>query len=202
MTKLALADVRTEDTVAIFSRPDYCYKCSRDKGGLVTTLAEALEAEHRVIDEGIERFLAAPAADDAPSALRTSFAGLRRHIYLEEEIAFPPLQDAGFVGPILVMLNEHGKMWDVMTEVERLLAAGDVTSAAELVRGRLTALLASHNPKEERILYPQLDSALEQPHQEALREFVAVGRLPDGWACARAGSTPAASDAHPAGDTR
>ena len=52
------------------------------------TLADALEREHQEIDLGIAAFRADPRRT---AALGRALAGLRRHIYLEEEFLFPPL---------------------------------------------------------------------------------------------------------------
>jgi regulator of cell morphogenesis and NO signaling len=69
------------------------------------TLGSALEREHREIDGGIEKFAAgleAGGMDTEP--LLQAMAGLRRHIYLEEEFLFPPLRANGMMMPIFVML--------------------------------------------------------------------------------------------------
>ena len=83
-----------------------------------TTLQAALEKEHRQIDSGIEAFIARP-MDTAP--LLQSMDALRRHIYLEEDFLFPPLREAGLVMPILVMIREHGDIWQAMDGVAELL---------------------------------------------------------------------------------
>jgi site-specific DNA-cytosine methylase len=50
----------------------------------------------------------------------------------------------------------------------------------------LTVLEQHHNPKEERILYPQADQALTPAAAARLQTFLASGELPDGWVCERA----------------
>ncbi len=111
---------------------------------------------------------------------------LRRHIYLEEEFLFPPLRDAGFVAPILVMLKEHGELWRTMESIEREL--GEDTARPGLP-GRCKLLLSQldrHNSKEEPILYPHADSVLGAPAGAELRAFRESGRMPEGWVCAAA----------------
>ena len=50
----------------------------------------------------------------------------------------------------------------------------------------LAAQLERHNTKEEPILYPQADLVLSAAATVELREFLASGRMPDGWVCQRA----------------
>ncbi|TDB90361.1 hemerythrin domain-containing protein [Actinomadura sp. 7K534] len=154
-------------------------------------LSAALEREHREIDEGIESFTAALAegrGDGVP--LKRALEGLRRHIYLEEEFLFPPLQEAGLMAPVFVMLREHGELWRTMDRLEAATARGPANPHPEgEVRELCTELLGlldRHNSKEEPILYPQADAVLEPGAIDHLRRFLASGRLPEGWACRQA----------------
>ncbi|MGH2877172.1 MAG: hemerythrin domain-containing protein [Solirubrobacteraceae bacterium] len=171
------------------------------------TLAEALEAEHRRIDAGIEAFLAEPAADrsaaagqpgprsgaaDQPGAepLFEALHALRRHIFLEEEFLFGPLREGGLVAPIFVMMREHGEIWDTM---DTLLAQVAIEPAAEAVEPTCRALLEQldrHNFKEEPIIYPEVDAAMHGPAGDRLREWLQDGEVPEGWRCARASAAP------------
>lgn len=64
------------------------------------TLSAALEHEHRDIDGGIEEHAAQLRTGSAdPAPIVRAMAGLRRHIYLEEEFIFPPLREAGMMMP-------------------------------------------------------------------------------------------------------
>jgi regulator of cell morphogenesis and NO signaling len=151
------------------------------------TLAEALEREHHEIDEGIEAFTADPSSEPARDRLRTAIRALRRHIYLEEEFAFPPLREAGFVMPIIVMLREHGQIWTTCDSLEQALADGaDNATLLQLCR-QLTVQLQHHNLKEEKVLYPQVDTTMSASAAADLRAFLDRGQLPEGWVCARAG---------------
>jgi regulator of cell morphogenesis and NO signaling len=151
------------------------------------TLGLALEREHRKIDRAIEGFLAG--TDDRrgqASFLRDALQELRRHIYLEEEFLFPPMRDAGFVAPIFGMLREHGELWRTMEAIEHDLAG---EAAASALAGQCKSLLSQldkHNSKEEPILYPHADDVLGAPASEELVTFLASGRIPAGWVCARA----------------
>jgi len=152
-----------------------------------TTLSEALEREHHEIDEGLAVFIReASNGDISLGSLHEAFDLLRRHIYLEETILFPPLRAAGLLGPVLVMLREHGEIWREMDAVQAQDRDGathdDLVAATE----RLLEDLARHNAKEEPILYPQADLVLDGAQQDELRQFLEGGRMPDGWVAEQA----------------
>ena len=150
-------------------------------------LADALERDHRMIDEGIAAFMSGPQAGDKQSLLR-AIGALRRHIYLKEALLFPMLveNEPALTAPVFVMLREHGELWQLLDSLEQELArsGGD---ALALCR-KLTILLVHHNPKEERVLYPQADELLAERAATLFRDFIAAGQLPPGWACAKAGA--------------
>lgn len=152
-------------------------------------LSAALEREHREIDGGIEAFTAGTAAggyDDG--ALLAALSALRRYIYLEEAFLFPPLRGAGLMMPVMVMEREHGELWDLMDTVTDQ-HDGDAEPAALVPTCiELLSLLDRHNSKEEPIIYPQADAALDETTTARLQESIASGTMPEGWVCARAGA--------------
>ncbi len=151
------------------------------------TLSAALEREHREIDGGIEEYAArlrTGAADPAP--LLRAMAGLRRHIYLEEEFIFPPLKETGMTMPVFVMLREHGELWDAMAGLDDLLSADADPEVIQDACRELLSRLDAHNSKEEPIIYPQADSRLSDEATSRLHVFLVDGRMPDGWRCERA----------------
>lgn len=151
---------------------------------MTQTLAEALEREHVDIDAGIDAFTAGLSAGDPPTeAIVSAVAALRRHIYLEEAILFPPLRAAGMFGPVMVMLHEHGRMWRTLDELEPLVRQGGTDARVPKMCADLVSQLQAHNPKEEQILYPQADQVLNEPANRELREFLAAGSMPAGWVC-------------------
>jgi regulator of cell morphogenesis and NO signaling len=147
------------------------------------SLAAVLEREHHAIDSGIE-LLASGSQRGGVEPLRRAIAVLRRHIYVEEERIFPTLREQGMFGPLLVMLREHGQLWDTIDRIERDLDTG----APDLAHTchQLLVQLQHHNVKEERIMYPQADQALEPPEAAELITFLRGGELPTGWTCAQA----------------
>jgi regulator of cell morphogenesis and NO signaling len=161
-----------------------------------TSLQEALTHEHHEVDAAIEAFVASleEGTVDEPGLQRTLTA-LRRHIYLEEEVVFPPVQRAGLVMPVLVMLREHGKLWRTMDRLESLVAdlRGDVPAVEPARRTEVLAAcrdllsqLDGHNAKEEPIVYPHVGSDLSAAEQATLAELLESGTTPDGWTCQRA----------------
>jgi hemerythrin-like domain-containing protein len=153
--------------------------------GQTFDLAALLTREHHDIDGGIERYLenqrSANATDATP--LLDAMAALRRHIYLEEQFVFPALASGALMIPIQVMLREHGAIWRAMDGLaERLTSDADPAR----LKGdclELLGLLESHNAKEEPVIYPRAQPALDPEEQRELEEFMASGRMPDGWVC-------------------
>ena len=154
---------------------------------MTATLAEALEKEHQDIDAGIAAFTGGLAGGNPPvDTMRAALAAHRRHIYLEETILFPPLRAGGMFAAILVMLREHGQMWNLMDELEPLVAAGGTDARVLGLCEKFVALIDAHNLKEEATIYAKADEALNAPATAQLREFLATGTMPEGWVCEKA----------------
>lgn len=150
-------------------------------------LSGALEQEHRDIDAGIEAYTAAQQqGGDDTAALKRAMDALRRHIYLEEEFIFPTLKQGGMMAPIFVMLREHGELWDAMDRLDVALESGRTGDQIAQQCADLLAQLDSHNSKEEPVIYPQVDAALDEAATDRLWEFLDTGRTPEGWVCERA----------------
>ena len=146
------------------------------------SIAQILEHEHQSIDGRLAAFVAGldegeVRADD----VRASAAELRRHIHVEEVHVFPRLRQAGMIPPVLVMLREHGLIWDTLDGIDRLLSddAHDV-AALRTQCDRLTEQLEAHNMKEERILYPAADDTLDADGVASV-EAALRDEMPPGW---------------------
>ena len=87
------------------------------------------------------------------------------------------------LGPVLVMLREHGEIWALLDALDTDVAAG--TSAARLAQtfAQLEEALEQHNLKEERILYPAGDQVLDATVAEAVRGALSDGLMPADWVC-------------------
>jgi len=152
-------------------------------------LAMALEREHRDIDAGIEAFTSGRADGQVDATVLTrAIEALRRHIYLEEELLFPPLRGAGMMPPVFVMLREHGEMWHTLDNLERELDRDPAGEPVLELCGALMPQLEAHNAKEEAILYAQADAVLSESAAAELQRLLDTGRMPDGWVCERARS--------------
>lgn len=160
------------------------------------SLAQALTNEHHEIDTGIEEFARGLQRGQQVAALagplRRAMSALRRHIYLEEEFAFPPVREGGLIMTIMVMEREHGVLWRHMDRLDQALDAFDEAGATGDQRAALIGecaemlkVLESHNSKEEPIIYPYLDTRLSQRQTAELRLLIESGSTPAGWVCAK-----------------
>ncbi|SRX94128.1 hemerythrin HHE cation binding domain-containing protein [Nocardioides sp. JS614] [Mycobacterium shimoidei] len=154
------------------------------------TLSAALEREHREIDRSIESFIEALNSRDGgavqPELLTAALDALRRHIYLEEAILFPPLREAGMVMPIFVMTREHGELWRTVDTLTEMLADGSANGQLADTCHQLLGQLEQHNSKEEPVIYPHADADLPPQVRDELARFIDTGRIPVGWICQQA----------------
>lgn len=123
-----------------------------------------LQADHVRLDalaEATERLIKAGAFAEARATFDEFVCGLDWHINAEERVLFPAFEAAANTpqGPTTVMRGEHV---EIRAHMQRLTAAlvAENLGAAEDALHALTGLLATHNMKEERMLYPMTDRAL------------------------------------------
>ncbi|MDN0082539.1 hemerythrin domain-containing protein [Crenobacter sp. SG2305] len=130
------------------------------------TIHSLLSQQHRDCDLLFERCRLAlqdgnwPAAESAFNQLQQD---LIAHIALEEQQLFPAFERATgqTQGPTAVMRLEHEGMQSRLTRIPELLQQRDAPTALALLAD-VTELLAQHNRKEERILYPWCDQLLPE----------------------------------------
>ena len=85
-------------------------------------------------------------------------SSLERHIRWEEELLFPLWEEKTGMsdgGPTFVMRHEHRRIEEQLQAIDRNIT-GDNADNTEPEQA-LLALLAAHNLKEERVLYPAID---------------------------------------------
>lgn len=151
---------------------------------MTDTIGAELEHDHERIDAHFAAFGASLAAGPPDAAaLAAGAEGLRHHIWVEEEEHFPPLREGALTMPIMVMLREHGQLWDALDAIEAGVGAGE--DVGEAWAGFI-ALLEAHNMKEERIVYPAGDEMLAVETTERVRRALASERPAD-WVCEMAG---------------
>lgn len=165
-------------------------------------LKDVLERDHREIDDALEGYAdGSVSSTHAQLGLKRAVNELRRHIYAEEELLFPALRDAGMTGPILVMLREHGQMWAILDTLDEGLVDGAGDEVMRSACRELLLLLQDHNPKEELILYPQVDRVVGENASVHVRELLDSGQVPAGWVCQHQRSERDRRPASPHGDT-
>lgn len=135
-------------------------------------VADALTLDHA----RLSRLLAEVAAsfDDgeqerAEHTFEEFASSLRRHIAVEEELVFPSLESHSSWAsrPAVVMRAEHRRIEELIAQVGAAISR----STSELfhrAHHELVALLAAHDAKEERVLYPACDEALTPSERATL----------------------------------
>lgn len=98
--------------------------------------------------------------------------GLRHHADVEDVILFPAYEEASGNlpdGPAKLMMEEHH---DVRLGLDRLLRAVRGNEMGELqdAFGEFADELEGHHAKEEEILFPSIDTTLDQQQLRALVE--------------------------------
>lgn len=131
----------------------------------MSTITALYEAHHRTCDEAFadaENAAAEGRWDQAGSSTARFVSLLELHLSSEEETLFPAFEDKTGMrtGPTAMMRLEHGQMRSLLGSLSAAVAArsgDDFAGAAET----LLVLMQQHNLKEENILYPMCDRALD-----------------------------------------
>jgi len=135
-------------------------------------VTEALAWDHDRLD-GIEQEAFARLAAGDQAGARAAWSefcvGLRRHIRFEEELLFPTFEARlgmpPAAGPTAVMRAEHRQIEELIEAIGGALLE---QAAALRLRAELHRVLGDHNLKEERMLYPATDQALDPEERDAL----------------------------------
>jgi len=131
-----------------------------------TALTEPLRDHHKHCDDLFAAAESAVAAADWAQAapLFGGFAAaLENHFHTEETVLFPTFEAATGMsgGPTQVMRYEHAQMRDLCAQMADALAARSADGFAGAAE-TLLILMQQHNMKEENILYPMCDHALDR----------------------------------------
>jgi iron-sulfur cluster repair protein YtfE (RIC family) len=135
----------------------------------MATFSDVYAHDHDRLDELFGEYAAKKAADGdrAVACFREFKDGLERHIVWEEELLFPlweaktGMRDAG---PTVVMRREHQQIREFLTRMEAMLGTGAMPTAADDTG--LAGVLATHNAKEEMVLYPMIDRHASDEERE------------------------------------
>lgn len=142
------------------------------------SISAYLVSDHRRLDA-----LAADAArlvrEGALAAAAVPFAqfvgGLNRHIDIEEQVLFPAFERAAGASAActIVMRAEHVEIRRCLDRVRGSLERGDADEFERAMHG-LTQLVARHDMKEERVLYPMADRALRSESERLVARMAAL----------------------------
>lgn len=129
----------------------------------MATVTQPLHDHHKHCDELFAD--AESAAGDWPrcaETFRLFQKELEAHFATEEEVLFPAFESETGMngGPTRVMRIEHSQMRELVRQMDSAVASKNVdafTGAAET----LLVLMQQHNMKEESMLYPMCDRALQ-----------------------------------------
>lgn len=127
-----------------------------------TVISDFFQQDHEKLDSLFFEFQRNRQDIEQAIILFSNFkTGLIKHINWEERLLFPSVeQAAGFTahaGPTAVMRMEHMQIKDCLSLIEQSLRKSANTSQLET---QLMAILASHNMKEENVLYPMSDQRI------------------------------------------
>jgi hemerythrin-like domain-containing protein len=131
-----------------------------------TIVTEHLRADHRRLDaivDNVERSVRDGSMGEASARFEEFAVGLTWHIDVEERFLFPAFEEATGVcrGPTVVMRAEHHEIRRLLGEITSALTVG-AAARAHVALGALASVLGPHNLKEELVLYPTTDKALDE----------------------------------------
>jgi iron-sulfur cluster repair protein YtfE (RIC family) len=144
------------------------------------TIVSVFQQDHQEIDQALEQYrsLKHSNVQAAKDSFKRFLTGLQRHIVWEEELLFPVWErKSGMTGggPTQVMRLEHRRIADLLNAIHEKVQARNTGTEEE--ERQLVELLASHNMKEERILYPAIDQIVSAEERAGI--FQAMKDLPE-----------------------
>lgn len=144
------------------------------------TIVSVFQQDHQEIDRALEQYRNLKYKDSqaAKDSFNRFLTGLQRHIVCEEELLFPVWErKRGMMGggPTQVMRLEHRQIADLLNAIHEKIQAHNPGTEQE--ERHLVEILASHNMKEERILYPAIDQIVSAEDRAGI--FQAMKDLPE-----------------------
>ena len=142
-----------------------------------------LEQDHHLRDRlsalGAELASEQKAAESIPAIS----AALTWHMYVEEELLVPQLDQGRFDDMVATVTREHGEMAGLMDAVAELEWAGDDPSNNDDPASRLCALFEGHSHTAEFVVYPALDALPDRVVRAQLLDQLETAEPPTGWLC-------------------
>jgi len=136
----------------------------------MTSISKFFTAQHRTCDRAFEKMEEAVSRDDWPRA-EALYSELSRdtlqHFSNEEDALFPLFEEKTGMqaGPTQVMRSEHVELRELMQRMGDAVRARDRDTALGTAE-TFFLFLQQHNVKEEQVLYPMADQALQGSLQE------------------------------------
>jgi len=136
----------------------------------MASISEFFSAQHRACDRTFEEMEEAINRNDWPQA-RSLCEKLDRdtlqHLLNEEEGLFPLFEEKTGMqaGPTQVMRGEHVELRELLQRISDAVQAGNRDEALGTAE-TFFLFLQQHNVKEEQVLYPMADQALQGSQQE------------------------------------
>ena len=133
------------------------------------TIQNYMTAEHKSCDS-IYAHLEEAILDEDQGAAReygkNFFNELNIHLKREEEVLFPAFEEVSGsqMGPTHVMKMEHTQIREMLKKIQELTDTTITKESKKKLSGLLETLMIlmqQHNMKEEQILYPMADRALD-----------------------------------------
>jgi iron-sulfur cluster repair protein YtfE (RIC family) len=130
------------------------------------TLSQYFTRDHRNCDAQwaeVEAASEGGGAGNLASAWGRFEQSMRTHMQKEEEVLFPAVEAATGMsggGPTEVMRSEHNQMRGLLDQMAQAFARGDHDELLDQ-GDTLLMLIQQHNQKEEHILYPMCENALD-----------------------------------------
>ncbi|MBI2290334.1 MAG: hemerythrin domain-containing protein [Betaproteobacteria bacterium] len=107
---------------------------------------------------------------------------LHQHMFIEEELLFPMVKEES-AAAVANLEEEHGRICDLMEELQILLHREADQSAIQTCSTRLMGVLAAHNAVEDLGIYPDLLILLGPARASALLAEAERTEVPRNWAC-------------------
>jgi iron-sulfur cluster repair protein YtfE (RIC family) len=135
------------------------------------TITAFYEEDHDRLDELFKTFQRLKRSDfaKAKEAFKEFKVGLQRHIVWEEDLLFPLWEEKTGMsegGPTFVMRHEHRQIGQLLESIHDKVARQELDS--DQVEQLLLNVLGSHNMKEERVLYPSIDTVTNEAERETV----------------------------------